>query len=180
MTAYKKGFTLIELLIVIAILGVLAVVVLVAINPAQQLARTRDAGRISSVAQLGHALEAYGSTHSGAYPLVAGWVTGSTNVLVSTGEISVLPALVPNSLTSLCAGTGGAVANGWCYSVATAPDRFAVYSTLEATTNRTLSSGGTTCTIAQTSYVVYSSTTGRSCIVCGTEPTAAAPGTCVN
>lgn len=37
------GFTLIELLIVMAILGVLAVVVLVAINPVQQLARTRDA-----------------------------------------------------------------------------------------------------------------------------------------
>ena len=56
---YLKGFTLIELLIVIAILGVLAVVVLVAINPVQQLARTRDAGRKSSVAQIGHAVAAY-------------------------------------------------------------------------------------------------------------------------
>ena len=48
MTAYlKKGFTLIELLIVIAILGVLAVVILVAINPQEQLARGRGGGRTS-------------------------------------------------------------------------------------------------------------------------------------
>jgi prepilin-type N-terminal cleavage/methylation domain-containing protein len=45
---YNYGFTLIELLIVIAILGVLAVVVLVAINPIEQLARTRDGGRLTS------------------------------------------------------------------------------------------------------------------------------------
>ena len=47
----RRGFTLIELLIVMAILGVLAVVVLVAINPIQQLARTRDTGRKSGVTQ---------------------------------------------------------------------------------------------------------------------------------
>jgi len=53
------GFTLIELLIVLAILGVLAVVVLIAINPTQQLAKGRDTGRKSSVTQLGRELASY-------------------------------------------------------------------------------------------------------------------------
>jgi len=53
------GFTLIELLVVIAILGVLAGAILVAINPLEQLARGRDAGRKSTVDELGHATQAY-------------------------------------------------------------------------------------------------------------------------
>ena len=66
----KRGFTLIELLIVMAILGVLAVVVLLAINPAEQLARTRDTGRVSAVTQMGHAVQAYDTSHNAVYPVV--------------------------------------------------------------------------------------------------------------
>jgi prepilin-type N-terminal cleavage/methylation domain-containing protein len=45
----KKGFTLIELLVVIAILSVLLVIVLVAINPAQQTRAARDTQRRADV-----------------------------------------------------------------------------------------------------------------------------------
>lgn len=62
----KNGFTLIELLIVMAVLGVLASIVLIAINPAEQLAKARDAGRLQAVAQLGHAIQAY-YTSQGVY-----------------------------------------------------------------------------------------------------------------
>ena len=41
-----RGFTLLELLIVIGILATLATVVVLIINPAERLARTRDAKRI--------------------------------------------------------------------------------------------------------------------------------------
>ena len=50
-----KGFTLIELLVVIAILGILAAVVLVAINPGQRIAATRNARVRSDIANLGNA-----------------------------------------------------------------------------------------------------------------------------
>lgn len=104
-----KGFTLIELLIVMAILGVLAVVVLVAINPVQQLARTRDAGRKSGVAQLGRSLEAYYTAHGGAYvDEAANWI----DTLTAAGEISTVPAAIANTLTTACAVNAH---SGWCY-----------------------------------------------------------------
>jgi prepilin-type N-terminal cleavage/methylation domain-containing protein len=98
-----KGFTLIELLIVIAILGVLAVVVLVAINPLEQLARTRDAGRISSVTQIGHAVSAYYTSQNAVYPPVATWNTA----LTTAGELSAIPGAITYSVsgTASCAET---------------------------------------------------------------------------
>ena len=156
--AFRAGFTLIELLIVIAILGVLAVVVLVAINPVQQLARTRDAGRISTIAQLGHASEAYYTAQGAIYPQ-------NLTALVTTGEINQIPGLVANSLTALAACAGGTINNGWCIDVDADPaTEFTVYSSLEAETNLTLG----TCTTA--AYAAYLSSAGRTCIVCA-EPT---------
>jgi prepilin-type N-terminal cleavage/methylation domain-containing protein len=107
LTIINKGFTLIELLIVMAILGVLAVVVLVAINPVQQLARTRDAGRKSTVTQLGHALEAYYTSHGGSYLTTASNCTGAgtawVQCLVDAGELSTVPAAITYSVSGITA-----------------------------------------------------------------------------
>lgn len=54
-----KGFTLIELLIVITIIGILAVAVLSAINPIEQIRRAQDSGRQSDSAELLNSFDRY-------------------------------------------------------------------------------------------------------------------------
>jgi len=55
----RRGFTLIELLIVIGIIGILAAVTIVAINPAKQLCEARNARRKSYVHALDSALQQF-------------------------------------------------------------------------------------------------------------------------
>lgn len=69
----NKGFTLIELLIVIAVLGILIVAILSAINPLEQIRKARDAGRKSDAAELLSAYERYFATFE-CYP----WENGAT------------------------------------------------------------------------------------------------------
>lgn len=59
LTKTRSGFTLIELLIVITIIGVLAVAVLSAINPIEQIRRATDQGIDSDAAELLNGLERY-------------------------------------------------------------------------------------------------------------------------
>jgi prepilin-type N-terminal cleavage/methylation domain-containing protein len=62
----QKGFTLIELLVVIAIIGLLASIVLLALNSAR--AKSRDAKRIADVREMMTGLELYYNNFGG-YPL---------------------------------------------------------------------------------------------------------------
>ena len=55
----QMAFTMIELLIVIAILGILAVAVLAAINPIEQINRGRDTGSRSDAEQLLSAIDRF-------------------------------------------------------------------------------------------------------------------------
>lgn len=157
---FKGGFTLIELLVVIAVLVTLAVVVLLALNPLQQIARTRDSGRISAVTQLGHALEAYATSHGGTYPAASTtWIT----TLVDAGEIQVVPEAIQYSAGSSTACTTNAQ-NGICYNV-NASNEAIVFATMESDSNNSLCTTGN-------AYSVYSTADGRGGIVCsGSAPT---------
>lgn len=55
----REGFTLIELLVVIAIIGILAAVVVLAINPVEMMKKGRDSNRKSDLATLSKAIDIY-------------------------------------------------------------------------------------------------------------------------
>ena len=55
----KKGFTLIELLVVIAIIAILSVVVVLTLNPAEMLRRSRDSNRASDLSIIKTSLSLY-------------------------------------------------------------------------------------------------------------------------
>jgi prepilin-type N-terminal cleavage/methylation domain-containing protein len=56
MKTQQKGFTLVELLVVIAIISVLAAVVVLIINPLELTRRSRDAARLTDLANLQQAI----------------------------------------------------------------------------------------------------------------------------
>src|SRR5258708_35386441 len=131
MSKAREGFTLIELLVVIAVLGVLAVVVITAINPFQQLAKARDAGRLSVVAQLGHAAVSLATNNGGTYPTAnATWITS----LQTAGEVNIIPAAISYSIAGVSACTTN-VQNGVCYKTSAVTGPAIVYATLEALSN---------------------------------------------
>jgi len=66
----KSGFTLLELLIVVGIIATLSVALVVVINPAEALKKTRDTQRISDLTTLKKAIAIYST--SVPYPKLAG------------------------------------------------------------------------------------------------------------
>ncbi len=76
----RKGFTLIELLVVIGIIGILAAIVLVAVNPGRQFAQARNTTRQSDLIQLTNAIYEFAADHNGNLPGTAfDPVTGAPN-----------------------------------------------------------------------------------------------------
>lgn len=64
----SRGFTLIELLVVIGVIGILAAIVLVAVNPQRQFAQARDTQRRSDLYALTNAIYQFAAEHDGNLP----------------------------------------------------------------------------------------------------------------
>ncbi len=64
----KKGFTLIELLVVIGIIGILAAIVVIAVNPGRQFAQARDTQRRSDLLGITNAVYQFASEQDGNLP----------------------------------------------------------------------------------------------------------------
>jgi general secretion pathway protein G len=64
---FQKGFTLIELVVVLLMIGVIAVMVLVSVDPLAQLQKSNDTRRKSDLSALQNALEMYYQDY-GRYP----------------------------------------------------------------------------------------------------------------
>ena len=65
---FSKGFTLIELLVVIGVIGILAAIVLVAVNPGRQFAQARDTQRRSDLYSITNAIYQFAAEHDGNLP----------------------------------------------------------------------------------------------------------------
>lgn len=139
----SKGFTLIELLVVIAVLGVLAAIVLLAVNPGEQLARARDTNRVSAVTQIGRSLQSYYTANNGIYPDIddAGITTPAGPdwliTLQNSQDLKTIPTNPAGAATCDTVSPVVNVENGWCYSTGTlaGSSEAIVYTRLEATLN---------------------------------------------
>jgi len=104
----NKGFTLIELLVVIAIIGLLASIVLLALNSAR--AKARDAKRLADMRQMASAFELFFNDQN-SYPTVSGDTAIGNNPALGS------PAITPNYIGQVpaeptpadgsCTGGGG-------------------------------------------------------------------------
>jgi len=159
------GFTLIELLVVIAIIGVLAGTMIVIINPLEQLARGRDAGRKTTVNQLGNALQGYYASQN-SYPLQSATWMGD---LQSSGEIKTLPVNPTGAGYTIGCNTALTDQGGYCYR--TDGTDAVVYARAESKSYATTAK----CAAGAIAWIVWSSADGKSGLTC-VSPSTADPG----
>jgi len=93
----NKGFTLIELLVVIAIIGLLASVVLLALNTAR--GKARDAKRVADMRQMNTAMEMYFNDNN-AYPTMASGALCATSGGCTVGNV-IATSLTPKYIATI-------------------------------------------------------------------------------
>lgn len=74
---FNRGFTLLEIMLVIALIGILAVILIFTINPARRLSEAHNAQRKVDVAAIVNAIYQYAIDNNGSLP--AGIPEGSDN-----------------------------------------------------------------------------------------------------
>ncbi|MEK7525153.1 MAG: type II secretion system protein [Patescibacteria group bacterium] len=160
----NKGFTLIELLVVIAILGILATMVVLAINPAETQRRGRDASRLSDMATVRKAIDlaiADGGVLSGTVAVpFTGSSVGSRDASLATNYVgmdiskylSVLPIdprQTATVATLISDGTTQIAAGGMVYSFRSNGKTYELNAYIESTDNTAIpaNDGGTSATV---------------------------------
>ena len=98
-----RGFTLIELLIVIAILGILASAVLVAINPAKRQNQAKDSKTKTDMDSIATGLQAYYTSQNGTYPSSA----QGLNQLITNKDLRSVPTTAQGAAYTYLVAPGG-------------------------------------------------------------------------
>lgn len=97
---YNKGFTLLEILLVIAAIGILVAIVVVAINPNKQLAQSRNAERRLEINSIYKATEQY-LINIGSYPTSITTIMQDICINGNTTNCVNLEVLVPDYIASI-------------------------------------------------------------------------------
>jgi prepilin-type N-terminal cleavage/methylation domain-containing protein len=119
MNSSQKGFTLVELLIVIALIAVLSVAIILALNPAELLKQGRDSTRISDLGTVNSALSLFfvdvatsSMPSGGCYVHVSSGMTNcnqrfntSSTPVTSTSQAINGTGWIPINLTLMTTGT---------------------------------------------------------------------------
>lgn len=159
----NRGFTLIELLVVIGILSVLFAALIIAINPIEQLAKAKDAGKKSSISQIGRAILNFKTSNDGNFPNETTW----DQDLISRNEISVLPKN-PSDDSGCNKNLKPGPQTGWCYQVyldnSTNTNHGLLYAQLDSRNDQMKCN----INIGETAYYVWASINGGSGIYCST------------
>lgn len=91
-TSSRSGFTLLEILLVVAAMGILASIVILAINPGKQLSETKNAQRKVDVSTILNAVYQYSVDNNGSLPAAipssASCAGAATNEICKTGAAS--------------------------------------------------------------------------------------------
>jgi len=120
MQKFRKGFTLLEVLLVVAIIGILAGIVILALNPTKQLADTKNSQRRVDVNTILNAVYQYALDNDGSVPAS---ITSSPTEVCNTGgtctgliDLSVLTAS-ETYLVSMPNDPTGSTTNGAGYEI---------------------------------------------------------------
>lgn len=153
------GMTLVELLISMAVLGVVLGIVIVVLDPLEQGARSRDAGRRNGVLQLTTGLQSY-TANNGSYPSVSGWV----NTLSTSNEIRTLSSTIEYKSGSPCSTN---VNNNYCYNTNTT--NAIIFVKLESKYEKQR----VNCAENESAYYLWASGDDKSGVICSNgDPTA--------
>lgn len=121
--SFQKGFTLLEILLVVAAIAILAGIVILAINPAKQLADTKNAQRKIDVNTILNAVYQYTIDHSGTLPATI--TTTATEICKTNAtsctnlvDLSVLTASERYLISIPSDPSGGIITNGTGYKIA--------------------------------------------------------------
>lgn len=92
----NRGFTVIEMVVVFALIAVAAIGTYFLLNPAQQLARSRNQRRSADINIVANAIQRKKIDNRGVFSCSSGGIpTIATRMASSTGNYNVAPCLVP-------------------------------------------------------------------------------------
>jgi prepilin-type N-terminal cleavage/methylation domain-containing protein len=118
----QKGFTLIELLVVIVIIGILATIIFVAVDPATRFADARDARRKAEVVSILNATLKYMVDNGGSLPSALDAVPATSQVLGTAVTGCNTTCTDGGTTLAACADLSGDLVDTYLAAMPTDPD----------------------------------------------------------